>query len=123
MIGVRTEIVTCRGADNRRAVAVERPPAGQAYEAGGDRAAGLLALMLLVYALVKAPDAGWGNRHTIGELGTAAHFMTLVEFPYLGPTQPATEEVLCDSPQRIALSDLVCVVAARLDILSRHRHF
>ena len=72
MIGVRTEIVTCRGADNRRAVAVERPPAGQAYEAGGDRAAGLLALMLLVYALVKAPDAGWGNRHTIGELGTAA---------------------------------------------------
>jgi EmrB/QacA subfamily drug resistance transporter len=28
--------------------------------------------LLLVYALVKAPDAGWGNRHTIGELGTAA---------------------------------------------------
>lgn len=30
------------------------------------------AMLLLVYALVKAPDAGWGNRHTIGELGTAA---------------------------------------------------
>jgi EmrB/QacA subfamily drug resistance transporter len=29
-------------------------------------------MLLLVYALVKAPDAGWGNRHTIGELGTAA---------------------------------------------------
>ena len=28
-------------------------------------------MLLLVYALVKAPDAGWGNRHTIGELGTA----------------------------------------------------
>ena len=30
------------------------------------------AMLLLVYALVKAPDAGWANRHTIGELGTAA---------------------------------------------------
>ncbi|WP_034215856.1 MFS transporter [Actinoplanes subtropicus] len=30
------------------------------------------AMLLLVYALVKAPDAGWGNRHTIGELGTTA---------------------------------------------------
>jgi len=30
------------------------------------------AMLLLIYALVKAPDAGWGNRHTIGELGTAA---------------------------------------------------
>ena len=30
------------------------------------------AMLLLVYALVKAPDAGWGSRHTIGELGTAA---------------------------------------------------
>jgi EmrB/QacA subfamily drug resistance transporter len=30
------------------------------------------AMLLLVYALVKAPDAGWGNRHTIGELATAA---------------------------------------------------
>jgi EmrB/QacA subfamily drug resistance transporter len=30
------------------------------------------AMLLLVYALVKAPDAGWGTRHTIGELGTAA---------------------------------------------------
>jgi EmrB/QacA subfamily drug resistance transporter len=29
-------------------------------------------MLLLIYALVKAPDAGWGNRHTIGELGTAA---------------------------------------------------
>jgi EmrB/QacA subfamily drug resistance transporter len=29
-------------------------------------------MLLVVYALVKAPDAGWGNRHTIGELGTAA---------------------------------------------------
>jgi MFS family permease len=30
------------------------------------------ALLLLVYALVKAPDTGWGSRHTLGELGTAA---------------------------------------------------
>jgi EmrB/QacA subfamily drug resistance transporter len=29
-------------------------------------------MLLLVYALVKAPDAGWGSRHTIGELSTAA---------------------------------------------------
>jgi len=29
-------------------------------------------MLLLVYALVKAPDAGWSTRHTIGELGTAA---------------------------------------------------
>jgi EmrB/QacA subfamily drug resistance transporter len=29
-------------------------------------------MLLLVYTLVKAPDAGWGNRHTIGELSTAA---------------------------------------------------
>jgi EmrB/QacA subfamily drug resistance transporter len=30
------------------------------------------AMLLLVYALVKAPDVGWSHRHTIGELGTAA---------------------------------------------------
>jgi len=29
-------------------------------------------MLLLIYALVKAPDAGWATRHTIGELGTAA---------------------------------------------------
>jgi EmrB/QacA subfamily drug resistance transporter len=29
-------------------------------------------MLLLVYALVKAPDVGWRNQHTIGELGTAA---------------------------------------------------
>jgi EmrB/QacA subfamily drug resistance transporter len=29
-------------------------------------------MLLLVYALVKAPEAGWGSVHTIGELGTAA---------------------------------------------------
>jgi EmrB/QacA subfamily drug resistance transporter len=29
-------------------------------------------MLLLVYALVKAPDAGWRTRHTVGELGTAA---------------------------------------------------
>jgi EmrB/QacA subfamily drug resistance transporter len=29
------------------------------------------AMLLLVYTLVKAPDTGWGNRHTIGELSTA----------------------------------------------------
>jgi EmrB/QacA subfamily drug resistance transporter len=35
--------------------------------------AGLItaAMILLVYTLVKAPDAGWGNRNTIGELVTA----------------------------------------------------
>jgi EmrB/QacA subfamily drug resistance transporter len=30
------------------------------------------AMLLLIYALVKAPDEGWGTRQTIGELGTAA---------------------------------------------------
>jgi EmrB/QacA subfamily drug resistance transporter len=28
-------------------------------------------MLLLVYALVKAPETGWGTAHTIGELGTA----------------------------------------------------
>ena len=28
-------------------------------------------MLLLIYALVKAPDVGWGTAHTIGELGTA----------------------------------------------------
>jgi len=32
---------------------------------------GTAGMLLLVYALVKAPDAGWASRHTIGELGTA----------------------------------------------------
>jgi EmrB/QacA subfamily drug resistance transporter len=30
------------------------------------------AMLLLVYALVRAPQIGWGDRHTLGELGTAA---------------------------------------------------
>jgi EmrB/QacA subfamily drug resistance transporter len=30
------------------------------------------AMLLLLYTLVKAPDASWGNRHTVGELATAA---------------------------------------------------
>jgi EmrB/QacA subfamily drug resistance transporter len=30
------------------------------------------AMLVLVFALVKAPDEGWGSRHTIGELATAA---------------------------------------------------
>jgi len=29
-------------------------------------------MLLLVYALVNAPDVGWRDRHTIGEIGTAA---------------------------------------------------
>jgi EmrB/QacA subfamily drug resistance transporter len=29
-------------------------------------------MLLLVYALVRAPEVGWWDRHTIGELGTAA---------------------------------------------------
>src|SRR5690348_10487154 len=29
-------------------------------------------VLLLVYALVKAPNVGWTNRHTIGEIATAA---------------------------------------------------
>ena len=29
-------------------------------------------MLLLIYALVKAPEVGWGTAHTIGELGTAA---------------------------------------------------
>ncbi|MCU7723961.1 DHA2 family efflux MFS transporter permease subunit [Actinoplanes sp. KI2] len=37
---------------------------------------GTAGMLLLIYALVKAPDAGWGTRHTIGELGTAAVLLT-----------------------------------------------
>ena len=29
-------------------------------------------MLLLVYGLIKAPDAGWSDRHTIGEIATAA---------------------------------------------------
>jgi EmrB/QacA subfamily drug resistance transporter len=38
--------------------------AGAALVTGG--------MLLLVYALVRAPQAGWGSAHTIGELSTAA---------------------------------------------------
>ena len=38
--------------------------AGAALVTGG--------MLLLVYALVRAPEIGWGSAHTIGELGTAA---------------------------------------------------
>ncbi len=34
-------------------------------------------MTLLVYALIKAPDRGWGDRHTIGELATAAVVLAL----------------------------------------------
>ena len=51
-------------------------PATGAAPAGHLRRPGAVlvtaAMLLLVYALVKAPQAGWGTRHTIGELGTAA---------------------------------------------------
>jgi len=32
-------------------------------------------MLLLVYALVRAPEAGWGTAHTIGELGTAGSLL------------------------------------------------
>jgi len=46
-----------------------------------DRPASLLAtrrgkLLLLVYALVRAPDQGWGSARTIGELATAGVVLT-----------------------------------------------
>ena len=28
-------------------------------------------MILLVFALVRAPEFGWGSAHTLGELGTA----------------------------------------------------
>lgn len=34
-------------------------------------------MLLLVYALVRAPDVGWGNAHTIGEIATAIGILGL----------------------------------------------
>jgi EmrB/QacA subfamily drug resistance transporter len=45
-------------------------------------------MLLLVYALVKAPDAGWGNQHTIGELGTAAALLAVFVVVELRTRQP-----------------------------------
>jgi EmrB/QacA subfamily drug resistance transporter len=54
-------------------------PAGRA--AGFDLPGAVLGtggMLLLVYALVRAPDQGWGSAHTIGELATAG--VVLVAF-------------------------------------------
>jgi MFS family permease len=51
-------------AERRRAPLASFDALGAALATGG--------MLLLVYALVKAPDAGWGSAHTIGELVTAA---------------------------------------------------
>ena len=48
-------------------------------------------MLLLVFALVRAPGAGWGSRHTIGELGTAALILLLFvinELRVRGPLVP-----------------------------------
>jgi EmrB/QacA subfamily drug resistance transporter len=51
-------------AERRRAPLASFDALGAALGTGG--------MLLLVYALVQAPDAGWGSAHTIGELATAA---------------------------------------------------
>jgi hypothetical protein len=48
------------------------------------RSASLLAtsgMLLLVYALVRAPDQGWSSARTIGELATAAVVLTALPPP------------------------------------------
>ncbi len=45
-------------------------------------------MLLLVYALANAPDAGWGNQHTIGELGTAAAVLAVFVVVELRTRQP-----------------------------------
>ncbi|QOV38254.1 MFS transporter [Streptomyces ferrugineus] len=37
-------------------------------------------MLLLVYALVRAPEVGWGNAHTIGELATAGILLAAFAF-------------------------------------------
>jgi hypothetical protein len=37
---------------------------------------GTVGMLLLIYALVKAPDVGWGTARTIGELAGATALLT-----------------------------------------------
>ncbi len=47
-------------------------------------------VLLLVYALIKAPTAGWTNRHTIGELATAAVLLAAFALNELRRQNPLT---------------------------------
>jgi EmrB/QacA subfamily drug resistance transporter len=51
-----------------RLVPAERKPARDASFDAFGAALATSAMLLLIYAVVKAPDVGWGSAHTIGEL-------------------------------------------------------
>jgi EmrB/QacA subfamily drug resistance transporter len=74
-------------------------------------------MLLLVYALVRAPDQGWGSAHTIGELATAAVVLTAftaTELRRRGPLFPFSifrvkGLAAADATQMIAFAAFVAV--------------
>jgi EmrB/QacA subfamily drug resistance transporter len=93
-------------------------PAGR--PAGFDIPSAILAtggMLLLVYALVRAPDQGWGSARTIGELATAAVVLaafTVTELRRRGPLFPFSifrvkGLVAADATQMIAFAAFVSV--------------
>ena len=70
-------LVAGRGVPTARRLtaASGRVPAPSTVAARSSSTAGML---LLVYALVRAPGVGWGNAHTIGELATALGILRAV---------------------------------------------
>jgi hypothetical protein len=91
-----------------------------ARSAGFDIPGAVLAtggMLLLVYALVRAPDQGWGSARTIGELATAAAVLaafTATELRRRGPLFPfSTFRVkglaAADATQMIAFAAFVSV--------------
>jgi predicted MFS family arabinose efflux permease len=97
-------------------------PAGRpaARPAGVDIPGAVLAtggMLFLVYALVRAPDQGWGSARTIGELATAAAVLaafTVTELRRRGPLFPFSifrvkGLAAADASQMIAFAAFVSV--------------
>jgi EmrB/QacA subfamily drug resistance transporter len=61
-----------------RLVPAERKPAGDGNFDAFGAALATIAMLLMIYAVVKAPDVGWGSGRTIGEL--AGSFALLAAF-------------------------------------------
>jgi EmrB/QacA subfamily drug resistance transporter len=71
-------------------------------------------MLLLVYALVWAPDQGWGSARTIGELATAAVVLAATELRRRGPLFPFSifrvkGQAAADATQMIAFAAFVLV--------------
>ena len=71
-------------------------------------------MLLLVYALVRAPDQGWGSARTIGELATAAVLLaafTIVELRRRGPLFPFS--IFRVKGQRVLIFGIIAALALR----------